>query len=174
MAYRAVVIFSLVVVSACQGTAPTSTPADVIRFTSPAPAASSPAPEASPTRETPSPSCVPTHDDEVSPSYKPNTPVRSVVGHGHVLTGVVLSSKDCRPIAHAQLEFWPEEGTLGHPDSSRATLFTEEDGRYRFECNPPDHIHMRISATGFHTIGVNSYHPNGRATGTLDMVLVPE
>jgi protocatechuate 3,4-dioxygenase beta subunit len=90
------------------------------------------------------------------------------------LTGVVLSSRDCQPIARAQLELWPEEGSLGHPDTSRATLFTDEDGRYRFECNPPEHIHMRISAPGFRTIGVNSYHPDGQATGTLDIVLAPE
>ena len=119
-------------------------------------------------------SCKPTLDDGVSPSYKPNAPERTIVGHGHVLTGVVLSSLDCQPIAHAQLEFWPEEGDLGHPDSSRATFFTDENGRYRFECNLPDHIHMRISAPGYHTIGVNSYHPNGQAEGTFDIVLVPE
>ena len=123
---------------------------------------------------TSSKSCTPTLDDGVSPSYVPNAPERNVVGKGHVLTGVVLSSKDCQPITHAKLEFWPEEEGVGHPDSSRATLFTDENGRYRFECNPPDHIHMRISAEGYRTIGVNSYHPNGRAEGTFDIVLQPE
>jgi protocatechuate 3,4-dioxygenase beta subunit len=119
-------------------------------------------------------SCEPTFDDGVSPSYVPNAPERDVVGKGHVLTGIVLSSLDCQPIAHARLEFWPEEDGLGHPDSSRATLYTDEAGRYRFECNPPDHIHMRISAEGYRTIGVNSYHPNGQAEGTFDIVLQPE
>jgi protocatechuate 3,4-dioxygenase beta subunit len=88
-----------------------------------------------------------------------------------VVTGVVLSSTDCRPIAHAKLEFWPEEQGLGYPDSSRATFFTDQDGSYRFECNLPDHIHMRISAEGYRTIGVNSYHPNGQAEGILDIVV---
>ena len=119
-------------------------------------------------------SCTPTLDDGVSPSYVPNTPERSVVGKGHVLTGVVLSSRDCQPITHAKLEFCPEEVGLGHPDSSRATLITDENGSYRFECNPPEHIHMRISADGYRTIGVNSYHPNGQAEGTIDIVLQPE
>ncbi len=33
---------------------------------------------------------------------------------------------------------------------------------------------MRISAEGYRTIGVNSYHPNGAVEGTMDFVLVPE
>jgi len=47
-------------------------------------------------------------------------------------------------------------------------------GRYRFECNLPHHIHMRISAQGYKMIGVNSYHPEGKAEGTFDIVLEPE
>ena len=119
-------------------------------------------------------SCTPTHDDGVSPSYFPDTPERTIVGQGHVLTGVVLSSMDCQPIANAKLEFWPEEEGLGHPDSFRATFFTDQNGRYRFECNPPEHIHMRISAPGYRTIGVNSYHPEGQSEGRFDIVLQPE
>ena len=119
-------------------------------------------------------SCKPTLDDGVSPSYKPDVPERTVVGQGHVVTGVVLSSADCNPIANAKLEFWPEEDGLGHPDSSRAVFFTDKDGRYRFECNLPEHIHMQISAPGYRTIGVNSYHPEGKAEGTFDIVLEPE
>lgn len=118
--------------------------------------------------------CQPTLDDGVSPSYKPNTPERTVVGRGHVVTGVVLSSVDCKPIPNAKLEFWPEEAGLGHPDSSRATFFTDQNGHYRFESNLPEHIHMRVSAPGYKTIGVNSYHPEGQAMGTFDIVLEPE
>jgi protocatechuate 3,4-dioxygenase beta subunit len=117
--------------------------------------------------------CNPTLDDGVSPSYKPDAPVRTVVGHGHIVTGTVRSSVDCSPIPNAKLEFWPEEGELDHPDSSRATFLTDENGQYRFECNPPEHIHMRISADGFQTIGVNSYHPDGAAEGIFDIVLKP-
>jgi protocatechuate 3,4-dioxygenase beta subunit len=131
-------------------------------------------PISSPTSVKRTQTCPPTLDDGVSPSYVPNAPERTVVGKGHVITGVVLSSADCQPIAQARLEFWTEEEGLGHPDSSRVTFFTDQDGRYRFECNMPDHIHMRISANGYRTIGVNSYHPNGQAEGTLDIVLQPE
>ena len=118
-------------------------------------------------------SCTPTLDDGVSPSYIPDTPLRNVVGQGHVLSGTVRSSADCLPISNAKLEFWTEEAGLGHPNSARATFYTNENGQYRFECNLPEHIHMRISAEGFRTIGVNSYHPEGAATGSFDIVLRP-
>lgn len=131
--------------------------------------------QAAPTKAVSKPlSCKPTLDDGVSPSYRPDTPERTVVGKGHVITGVVLSSADCQPIANAKLEFWPEIDDLGHPDSARATFYTNEEGAYRFECNPPHHIHMRISAAGYRTIGVNSYHPVGKTEGTFDIVLDPE
>lgn len=123
---------------------------------------------------TPIVTCSPTFSDEGSPTYRPNAPVRTVVGRGHVVTGVVLSSRDCQPIANAKLEFWPEEEGLGHPDLSRATFYTDSTGKYRFECNPPEHIHMRISANGFRTIYNNSYHPEGKAEGVFNIVLVPE
>ncbi len=118
--------------------------------------------------------CTPTIDDGLSPSYKPNAPIRSSVGHGHVLTGVVRSSRDCAPIANAQLELWPEYLDQGHPDEARATILADSAGRYRFECDLPEHIHMRISAPGYRTLAQNSYHPNGQAEGTFDIVLVPE
>ena len=63
---------------------------------------------------------------------------------------------------------------MGQPGSSRATFFINQGDRYRFECNLPEHIHMRISAEGYKTIGVNSYHPNGQAEGTFAIVLQPE
>ena len=80
---------------------------------------------------------------------------------------------DCSPIPNAKLEFWPEIGTSGHPDEERATFFTDENGFYTFESSQPEHIHMRISADGFKTIGVNSYHPEGAAKGQFNIVLEP-
>jgi len=129
---------------------------------------------ATPTTAGPARGCIPTLDDGLSPSYRSGTPVRSAVGHGHVLTGTVRSSRDCTPIANAQLELWPEYPGQGHFDEARATVFTDSAGQYRFECDPPDHIHMRISAPGYITVAQNSYHPEGQAEGTFDVVLAPE
>jgi len=116
----------------------------------------------------------PTPDDGLSPSYEPDAPNRSVVGTGHVLTGRVVSSRDGAPIPGAKLELWPEYAGLGHPDSARATVVTDKSGRYTFQCDPPEHVHMRITAAGYAGIAQNSYHPEGQATGTFDIVLRPE
>jgi len=134
-------------------------------------------PTASDGSASPSPardSLAPTVDDGLSPSYKPDAPSRSVVGSGHVLTGTVVSSLDGTPIAGAKLELWPEYAGRGHPDEARATVFTGPSGGYRFTCDPPEHIHMKITADGYIGIAQNSYHPDGRSEGTFDIVLQPE
>jgi protocatechuate 3,4-dioxygenase beta subunit len=111
--------------------------------------------------------------DALSPSYRPGAPVRAVVGHGHVLTGTVRSGRDCAPVAGARVELWPEIAGQGHPDSQRATVVTDAEGRYRFESDPPEHIHMLVSASGFEPLASNRYHPEGRTAGRFDVVLTP-
>jgi protocatechuate 3,4-dioxygenase beta subunit len=118
--------------------------------------------------------CIPTIDDGLSPSYEAGSPLRTSVGQGHILTGTVRSSRDCSPISNARVELWPEYLGQGHPDEARSTVVTDSLGNYSFESNPPEHIHMRISAAGFVTIAQNSYHPEGQPEGTFDIVLVPE
>ncbi len=117
--------------------------------------------------------CTPTFSDDLSPTYKANAPPRTVVGRGHRLRGTVRSSRDCAPIVHATLELWPEAPNGDHPDRLRATIFTDDAGAYTFECEPTDHIHMRVSADGYRTITSNAYHPGGRVVGTFDIVLAP-
>jgi len=137
---------------------------------------SSPAPTPADSTPTTVPAaiCIPTIDDGLSPSYKAGSPPRTSVGQGHILTGIVRSSQDCSPISNAQVELWPEYRGQGHPDEARSTVVTDGLGNYSFECDPPEHIHMRISAAGFVTIAQNSYHPEGQPKGTFDIVLEPE
>ena len=111
--------------------------------------------------------------DTLSPTYRPGAPVRAVVGKGHVLTGTVRSRRDCAPVAGARVELWPEIAGQGHPDAQRATVLTGPDGRYRFQSDPPEHIHMLVSADGFEPVASNRYHPEGRAAGRFDVVLPP-
>ncbi len=119
-------------------------------------------------------SCTPTHDDITSPTYHSGAPVRSVVGHGHVVTGVVKSSRDCMPIAHAKLEMWAVGPNDAHPEEFRATLFTDQSGAYRFESNPTEHLHMRITIPGYFSIFSNAYHPGSRTEGVFNIVLRPD
>jgi streptogramin lyase len=125
----------------------------------------------------PSRTCVATHDDsdvDAGRGFIPAAPQRQVVGQGFVLTGRVLSSRDCAPIAGVQLELRPEMNQ-DHPDAQRATLYTDASGRYRFESNFPEHIHMRVAAHGFQSIIANGYHTTpGKNVDSFDIVLVPD
>jgi protocatechuate 3,4-dioxygenase beta subunit len=90
-----------------------------------------------------------------------------------VLTGTVRSRRDCAPVAGARVELWPEIAGQGHPDAQRATVLTDAGGRYRFQSDPPEHIHMLVSAEGFEPLASNRYHPEGRASGRFDILLTP-
>ena len=61
----------------------------------------------------------------------------------------------------------------GHPDDQRATVLTAADGGYRFQSDPPEHIHMLVSAEGFEPVASNRYHPEGQAAGRFDVLLPP-
>jgi len=62
--------------------------------------------------------CAPTMDDGLSPSYKPNAPIRSNVGRGHVLTGVVRSAVPVR-----QLPMHRSNSGQNIPDKAIQTTF---------------------------------------------------
>ena len=125
--------------------------------------------------------CEPTPADDPGQFYEPDAPVRTSVGQGHVLRGVVRSAEDCAPIPGARIEFW-----LAGPDGTfdsehRATVIADDSGAYRFESNvppaydrDPPHIFVRISAPGYRTLVTRYYPIAGQAEGTFDLVLVPE
>ena len=124
--------------------------------------------------------CEPTPADYLGPYYKPDAPMRSSVGRGHVLEGVVISSADCSPVADARIEFWLTNPDGLYDDDHRATLYSGGIGKYRFESNfppgysfRPPHIHIRISADGFKTLATQYYPDEGRTMGIFDIVLVP-
>jgi YVTN family beta-propeller protein len=133
--------------------------------------------EVTPPAGSPQKQCSPTHDDSdagVTVGFDPAAPERATVGKGHILTGRVLSSDGCAPIAGVKLEMRPEIAG-SHPEEQRATLHTDAAGRYHFESEHPEHIHMRVSAHGFKGIITNQYHPDpGAAQGSFDIVLVPD
>lgn len=124
--------------------------------------------------------CQPTPADYLGPYYEPNAPVRSSVGKGYNLKGMVLSSKDCTPIANARIELWLTGPSGEYDDDHRATLFSDNEGRYSFESNIPQgyygrppHIHIRISAAGFRILTTQHYSSRNQATAEFDIVLIP-
>ena len=124
--------------------------------------------------------CEPTPADYLGPFYTANAPVRSSVGKGYQLTGIVVSSADCTPIAKAAIELWLTGPDGSYDDDHRATVFSNDSGHYRFESNfppgysgRPPHIHIRVSANGFEILATQHYPAAGHKAGKFDLVLVP-
>jgi hypothetical protein len=124
--------------------------------------------------------CPPTRADSLGPFYVPGAPVRSSVGTGYELTGTVRSFRGCEPVARATIEVWLADPGGRYDADHRATLFSAEDGGYRFESNRPEpyggrppHIHLRVSAPGFRTLVTQHYPRAGESRSSFDLVLVP-
>jgi protocatechuate 3,4-dioxygenase beta subunit len=125
--------------------------------------------------------CEPTRSDMLGPFYSPEAPVRSAVGKGYVLTGVVRSSRDCSTISGALIEFWLTGPDGKYDDEHRAKMISEKKGRYRFESNypppyfgRPSHIHIRVSARGFKTLITQHYPDDGAKEAVFDLIMIPE
>jgi cytochrome c2 len=109
-------------------------------------------------------------------------PVRSSVGRGYVLTGIVRSSKGCAPIARAKIVFLLANPQGVYDNDHEATVYTAANGTYRFECNfpgnyvgsPAPHIHLQISAPGHKAIETEFLPKKGATRGTFDMTLAVE
>jgi protocatechuate 3,4-dioxygenase beta subunit len=123
-------------------------------------------------------SCVPTRADALGPFYKPNAPMRTRVGSGHVLKGTVLSAANCAAIPGARIEVWMAGPDADYADEFRATLIADAQGQYRFESHRPPpysgrppHIHVRVNVPGYQTLVTQYYPKPGQSEGTFDLVL---
>ncbi|MBU0674521.1 MAG: intradiol ring-cleavage dioxygenase [Proteobacteria bacterium] len=124
--------------------------------------------------------CLPTPYDEIGPFYRPGAPVRQAVGKGYVLSGMVLSTDDCRLLPGARLEFWLVNPQGEYDDAHRATVYADRKGWYHFESNRPidyvgrlPHIHMMVTADGQEQL-ITQHYPTGKTSGAVfDLVLVP-
>lgn len=134
---------------------------------------------AAPAQAVAAPACPPTPADLLGPFYRPNAPVRTSVGKGHVLRGTVRSAADCRPVPGARVELWLA-GPNGYDDDHRATVIADAEGRYLFESElpgpferRPPHIHLRVAHPGYQRLVTQHYPAQGQAEGTFDLVLSP-
>jgi len=123
--------------------------------------------------------CTATQGELLDASYKPAAPMRSSVGTGYVLTGMVRASGDCQPIPGATVELWLA-GPNGYSDDYTGTVVADKAGHYRFQSpfpapstGRPPHIHMRVAADGFLPIQTECFPRQGTGTGVFDIVLEP-
>ena len=125
--------------------------------------------------------CAATIPDGFGPFGRGSPPVRASIGKGHVLTGVVLSALDCKPIPGARVELWQANAKGRYVRATSATVLVDRNGRFRFEGPYPasyegrtPHIHLRVVASG-HEVLLSRYEPaRGARRGTVKLVLVPQ
>ena len=127
------------------------------------------------------PGCPATVPDGFGPFGRGSPPMRASIGKGHVLTGIVLSSLNCRPLRGARVELWQANARGKYVRASSATVLTDGSGRFRFEGpyptayeGAPPHIHVRIVASG-HEVLLSRYVPAREARrGSIRLVLEPQ
>ena len=128
------------------------------------------------------PGCSPTFDDGAGPFGRGAPPRLAKIGTGHVLTGVVISATDCRPIAGAAIHLWQANRRGEYVRAGSATLFTNAAGRFRFEGprpvsyeGRPPHIHLRVAAKNHELLHTRYVPATARASrGTMRLVLLPQ
>ena len=107
------------------------------------------------------------------PFFKPQSPERASLVDGKagtlLVSGRVLGP-DCKPVAHALLDFWhaDEKGAYDNQGFHyRGHQFTDADGRYRLETIVPAeypgrarHIHVKVQRPGGRILTTQLYFPN--------------
>lgn len=100
--------------------------------------------------------CPPTPGHRTRPNDAPPALDRAKVGEGYVLTGGVRDTSTCLPIVGAKITLWVRNEAGEYDDDHFATIYTNQQGLYRFDSNfpggPDPHIHIHISAPGYQAI----------------------
>lgn len=100
--------------------------------------------------------CNPTPHRTTGTHYQPVTEQKSNIGKGLIFEGRVLSTPDCKPVAQARVAHWQADQYGHYTDELRAYLFTDAQGRFRFETQWPNlrppHIHFIVTKDGYHTL----------------------
>lgn len=121
------------------------------------------------------------------PFFTPNSPKRSSllekgVKEIFVVTGVVLSPQ-CKPVANALVDLWhaDEKGEYDNQGFRyRGHVFTDAQGRYRFETIVPAvypgrtrHYHVKVQAPSKRILTTQLYFP-GEPANRRDGIYRPE
>ena len=128
----------------------------------------------------------PTERQTEGPFFKPQSPERSALVEGKagtlLVSGRVLGA-DCKPVAHALLDFWhaDEKGEYDNQGFRyRGHQFTDADGRYRLETIVPAeypgrarHIHVKVQRPGGRILTTQLYFPNNPGN-QYDNIFRPE
>ena len=119
--------------------------------------------------------CEPTPHRTTGTHYKPVTVEKVNVGEGVIVRGQVLSAPYCKPIANAKVAHWQAGEKGRYTDNLRAYMFTDENGRFKFETEwpniPSPHIHFIVSADGYEKLETQWIGSSRQTEINFDMVL---
>ena len=125
--------------------------------------------------------CEPTLDDGFGPFGRGMPPLRSKIGTGHVLSGVIRSAIACAPLARARVEFMQEDRSGRYTRAASGTVRTDRAGRFRFEGprptaheGRPGHIHIRVIAAGHKPLLARYDVLPGSRGGNVTLTLEPD
>ena len=128
----------------------------------------------------------PTERQTEGPFFKPQSPERNTLVEGKagtlLVSGRVLDA-DCKPVAHALLDFWhaDEKGQYDNQGFRyRGHQFTDADGLYSLETIVPAeypgrarHIHVKVQRPGGRILTTQLYFPNNPGN-QYDNIFRPE
>jgi protocatechuate 3,4-dioxygenase beta subunit len=131
--------------------------------------------------QAPGGACQPTRADMLGPFYVEGAPERNSTGKGLAVEGVVRSTRECKPLAGAKLEWWSANAGGEYDDAHRATQVTDGNGRFRYVTDVPGkypgrpvHLHVKVSATGHKPLVTQIYPKPGENSVGFDVVLQPQ
>jgi protocatechuate 3,4-dioxygenase beta subunit len=100
---------------------------------------------------------------------------------GHVLRGVVQSSRNCEPLKQAKLVFWWANPVGQYDSDHRATIFTKDDGTFELASSFPGvyegaspHFHLAVWANDHQPIETAHLTRSGQTEGKVTIVLAPK
>jgi len=122
--------------------------------------------------------CTPTPHRTTGTHYEPVTEHRIDVSKGVIVHGQVLAAPNCTPVAHARVAHWQAGENGRYSEKFRAYLFTDAEGRFRFETEWPNlrspHIHFIVTARGFKKLETQWIGDKRQKEIVFDLVLEKE
>jgi protocatechuate 3,4-dioxygenase beta subunit len=122
--------------------------------------------------------CPPTKADMLGPFYVAGAPERSKTGDGLSVEGAVRSTRECKALPGAKIEWWAANPRGGYDDAHRATQVTDGEGRFRYVTDMPGkypgrpvHLHVKVTAPGHKALVTQVYPKPNQVTITQDFVL---
>lgn len=112
-------------------------------------------------------------------NYIPDAPEQQSLGEGFVVQGTMRAAGDCRPLADVAVQVWLADDSGGETEN-RATVRTDDQGRYRIETGRPapqfgePHVHAAYDRGTYADVFVRRVVDEDASETVIDMVLERE